>query len=88
MQIEITLKSGAQITADVEEFTTSVNRLGDVVGIKWTTPPDSTRKLVDVDLTQIAAIVRVGGVEDTENPADVTGPDEARRPGTDVDRPL
>lgn len=59
MRVQITLKSGAQIEADVEEFTVTRSRLeGELVGLKWTGSVGG-RALKYVRLDEIAAITYV-----------------------------
>jgi hypothetical protein len=62
MRIEITFRSGAQITADVEEFSGSWSVIkGDLRSLKWTTPDDWTRKLHRIELSEVVGIVAVRG---------------------------
>lgn len=60
MRMQITLKSGTQVTVDVEDFNIGRSNLdGDLVELKWTTPPERIAKLCYVRLDEIAAIVRL-----------------------------
>lgn len=61
MLIEITFKSGAQVVFDADEFTVQRSpAISGTKGIEWSTPDDFSRKLLDVDLGEIVAIVRIG----------------------------
>ena len=55
MRLQITLKSGAQIEADVEDWT--FQRMP--TRLTWVTPDNAKQRLVHVDMDQVAAIVRV-----------------------------
>jgi hypothetical protein len=60
VRMQITLKSGAQIEVDVEDF--EIGRPatgGPITRLTWNTPDDWTRKLCNVDIDEIAAIVTV-----------------------------
>lgn len=60
MRMQITLKSGAQIEADVSEFTTKRNPItGDLTKLEWRTPDGHAAKLNYLDLKEVAAIVAV-----------------------------
>jgi hypothetical protein len=60
MKLEITFKSGAQVTVDVTEFSTKRSQISNTYGeLNWTTPKDWTRKLHSVDLEQIACLIAV-----------------------------
>lgn len=60
MKIQITLKSGAQIHADVEDLTTGRNALTNALqSLKWTTPADWLSKLYTVEVDDISAIVLI-----------------------------
>jgi hypothetical protein len=56
MRLQITLKSGAQIEADVDDWTF---QNGAVKRLTWVTPENAKQRLVHVDMDQVAAIVRV-----------------------------
>lgn len=65
MKMQITFRSGAQITVDVTEFSTGrspvTNRLA---SLKWKTPDGATSWLHGIyDLEDIAAIVGIDGPE-------------------------
>lgn len=63
MKLEITFKSGAQVTVDASEFTSKRNQLsGDLTELNWVTPQDWKRKLNSIDLSQVACLVAVDGV--------------------------
>lgn len=56
--VEITLKSGATITADVNEWTTQRSPLtNEVTGFGWDKP--GPRRLVHVAIEEVAAVVFV-----------------------------
>lgn len=60
MKLEITFKSGAQVTVDVAEFSTKRNQISNTYAeLNWTTPGGWTRKLHSVDMDQIACLVAV-----------------------------
>ncbi len=60
MKLEITFKSGAQVTVDVTEFSTKRNQVSNTYAeLNWTTPNDWARKLHSVDMTEIACLVAV-----------------------------
>jgi hypothetical protein len=63
--VEITLKAGNLIKADVTEFSIQKNALGSVVGMKWTTPGDENRALMHLDISEVTSVVFVDG-EDSE----------------------
>jgi phage-related protein len=56
MRLQITLKSGAQIEADVDDW---MFQNGAVKRLTWVTPENAKQRLVHVDMDQVAAIVRV-----------------------------
>lgn len=56
--VEITLKSGATVTADVTEWITETNPItGDIAGFRWDKP--GPRRLVHVNVKEVAAVVWV-----------------------------
>lgn len=58
MKLEITFKSGVQVSVDVSKFTTK--RAGtELTEMEWTTPQRWSRKLHSIDLTQVVCIVAV-----------------------------
>jgi len=58
IQLEIHLKGGGSFTADVEEW--RFKKSGGETSLTWKTPARSScRRLVHVDLTEVAAIVEV-----------------------------
>lgn len=60
MRIQITLKSGAQIEADVSEYSTASSLVdGSLSKLNWTTSKDPAAGLKYVDLNEVAAIVTV-----------------------------
>jgi hypothetical protein len=65
--VEIPLKNRNVVTADVSGFTIQKNALGSFAGIKWTTPENAKRRLLHLDVDEIAAIVFVDSDEDEKN---------------------
>lgn len=60
MKLEITFKSGAQVTVDVSEFTSKRSLVGgELTEIEWTTPQDWKRKLNSINLSEVACLVAV-----------------------------
>ena len=60
MKLEITFKSGAQVTVDVSEFKTHKSVIdGEFKQLDWTTPRNWKRKLHTIDLKEIACLVAV-----------------------------
>jgi hypothetical protein len=59
MRFEAALKSGTVVAFDADELTVVRNGLGEMTTVKWVTPADFTRKLVYLNLDEVAAIVRV-----------------------------
>ena len=57
MSIRFILKSGAEFTVKCDNVTTNRNRLGEVVGYDFAGITEN--KPLDVDLTQVAAVIRV-----------------------------
>lgn len=57
MRLEITLKNGATLVADVSDWKYKADRYG--VKLEWTTPADAIRRLKHLDAADIAAIVEV-----------------------------
>src|ERR1044072_1378583 len=52
----VTLKSGAQIRADVDEYRIQHNRLGGLVGIKWQAVARPTAAIEYLDVSEVAAV--------------------------------
>lgn len=60
MKIQITLRSGTQIEADVEEFTIGRGGLsGEMRELQWVNPPDALRKLKYLDINDVVAVVAI-----------------------------
>lgn len=60
MRIQITLRSGAQIEADVDEFTIGKSQVSDQIReLHWVSPAGSMRRLKHVALSEIAAIIAI-----------------------------
>lgn len=60
MKLEITFKSGAQVTVEVSEFSSKRSTIsGDLTELNWTTPNEWARKLHSINLTEIACLVAV-----------------------------
>jgi hypothetical protein len=60
VRIQITLKSGAQIEADVSEYSTAASLVdGNLTKLNWTTSSNPAAGLKYVDLNEVAAIVTV-----------------------------
>jgi hypothetical protein len=58
MRVQITLKNGVQIEADVDEFSTFRNQLtNEITKLNWSTPEGWKRKLHTINLEEIVAIV-------------------------------
>ena len=57
--LEITFKSGAQITVQSKTWSTKVNLHGELTSLEWETPDGAKRKLVRVNLDNIDAIVEL-----------------------------
>jgi hypothetical protein len=78
MKIEITFKSGAQVVADVESFETSMNFAGGFNKLSWITPAGWTRKLVRVDMDEVAAIVAIfeAGITPVDESREVDSSDD------------
>ena len=57
-QMQITFKSGAQVTVDCDEVTVSRSRVDHTLeGLKWTTPDGWKSRLMAVELQEIACVV-------------------------------
>lgn len=57
-QMQITFKSGAQVTVDAEEVIVSRSRIDRTLeGVKWTTPHGWKSRLMAVELQEIACVV-------------------------------
>ncbi|MUN41423.1 hypothetical protein [Actinomadura litoris] len=52
----VTLKSGAQIRADVDEYRIQHNRLGGLVGIKWQATARANAAIEYLDVSEVAAV--------------------------------
>lgn len=62
---EITFKSGAQITVDLESFTVSKNISGGLHSMKWEHGED---RLMHLDVDEVAAVVwRDGGTDEVDS---------------------
>lgn len=75
MKAQITFRSGAQIEADLEEFTFTKGVVsGDLRQMQWVTPDDGTRKLQYLDHSEVVAVVTFHepSGEDATAPPDVT----------------
>ncbi|WP_020525860.1 hypothetical protein [Catelliglobosispora koreensis] len=60
MKAQITLRSGAQIEAEVEDLTTTRNRLtNELTGLEWTSVDCWQRKLHTIEVSEIVAIVLI-----------------------------
>ena len=58
MKMRVFLKSGADFTVDVEEFTTKRNQMsGELTSMNWTTPENWKAKLHTLQLEEVAAVV-------------------------------
>lgn len=59
MKALIIFKSGAQISVDMDQITTTRDRLnpGHITQLEWVTPNDWTSKLHTVQVSEIVAIV-------------------------------
>ena len=69
MRIQITLKSGAQIEVEVEEFISERNAItGALNRLKWETPRGWTAKLHTVEMSEIAAIVALRAPGEWDEP--------------------
>lgn len=74
MSIRIILKSGADFTIKCDEFTIERNQFGDIV--KWKSTGIVENKPVHLDLSEVAAIVRVMSDETVEDDTENEGEDE------------
>jgi hypothetical protein len=59
LELEITLTNGTVVTAEVSDWKWKRGGLG--VELTWSTPENARRRLVSVDVNEIAAIVEVRG---------------------------
>lgn len=57
-KVEITFKSGAQITVDADHVITD-GLEGSIRQLNWLTPDGWTRRLRKIDLTEVVAIVEI-----------------------------
>lgn len=58
MQAQITLKSGSQITVDIDKIGAGRRNITkELAELSWETPEDWTSKLFHLDIDEIAAIV-------------------------------
>jgi hypothetical protein len=57
--VEITLRAGNLIKADVTEFIVQKSPTGNVVGMKWTNPDDRTRALMHLDISEVTSVIFV-----------------------------
>ena len=57
MKMQVTFKSGAQITVDADEVTTGRQPTGDLTKLAWTTPDDWVTKLHTLDVREVVAVV-------------------------------
>lgn len=65
MKAQITFKSGAQITVDIDAIETSRHRVtGKLTEMQWVTPDGWTAKLHTVDIEEIVAIVALKDPEE------------------------
>lgn len=67
--MQITLKSGAQVTVDVDEFKVGRNALAQIVSLSWSTPNGFSSKLNYINLDEIAAIVTLMKKDDSDDAA-------------------
>jgi hypothetical protein len=58
VKLEITFKSGAQVSVDVADWTLTKNG-SDLDKLEWTTPDKGRRRLVRADLNEIVCVVEV-----------------------------
>ena len=66
MNMQVTFKSGAQVTVDAEDFSTGRSTVtGELRELKWTTPEEYAAKLCYLNLDEVAAIVRVENGSDS-----------------------
>lgn len=67
--MQLTLRNGAQIEVDVEDFETSKLPIdGRLTRLSWTAPSDWTRKLHYVDIEEVVAIVAIQPFNDDIRP--------------------
>jgi hypothetical protein len=60
VKLELTLRSGARVTADVEELSFGHSQLShQPVELSWRTPVEWTRKLEFINLAEVVAAVVV-----------------------------
>jgi hypothetical protein len=56
MKMVITLKSGTQISTQVEEYTLGRNPLGGLTKLEWTATESADSRLKYLDLSEVAAV--------------------------------
>lgn len=81
MRMQITFKSGAQITVDVDEFSTGRSpATNELTRFGWTTPDAWTARLHTITLSEVAAIVAIRPDAEPSSPTDPAAPEGATRP--------
>jgi len=71
MKMQITLRSGTQIEADVEEFTLGRGGIdGALREITWTNQPVPSRRLKYLDASEIVAVVAIHDPSEQPGPAE------------------
>jgi hypothetical protein len=58
-KVEITLRSGNLVVADVTAFTVQKNGLGSVVGMKWEAGENDLRFLQYLDISEVTSVIFV-----------------------------
>lgn len=59
MRVQLTFRSGAQVEFDADKVTSNDSFGGDIKQFQWETPADWKRKLHNLDLSEVVAIVAI-----------------------------
>jgi hypothetical protein len=71
--MQVTFRSGAQIEVDATEFTLNVNYLsGELRDLRYVTPPDATRGLKYLAVSEVVAVVAIDDPSEQPEPAETS----------------
>lgn len=60
MKVEVTFKSGTQVTVDCSEVRTGRSKVtGELTEMKWVTPRNAKRKLHYIDISEAVCVVAI-----------------------------
>lgn len=59
MLVQLTMKSGQSVIANVEKFDVIENRMGEIVDVKWTNKEDAYSELRYIKVSEIVAVVMI-----------------------------